>query len=108
MDSAQINPEPTSVLMYGMGSKNILDGLESLFNNNIFKGCIVVIMSVLLAFENQVHIFEKSVTFFSLLAITVALIFTELDSQPGITLLMVALTVISFNMNVMAKNSNKQ
>jgi hypothetical protein len=72
--------------------------LESVFNNKYSQIGIAAVISILLAFQKQIVLFEKKITFFILLSITVALVMTEARTNPGLVLLMMAMTVISFNL----------
>lgn len=74
--------------------------INSIYNNTWVKASVAVGLSLLLAFEHDLHIFAQKQMFLILLMITVALIFTEFTETPGLVLLMVALTMVSFSLAI--------
>lgn len=109
--STQINGpaiSPKLLELVGAGNLTIMETLEILYKSNYVKYTIAILLTLLLAFEHEVHVFSKPITFWSLLSLTIALITTELFHSPGFILLMLALTVISYNMSTSKLNKSSE
>ena len=99
---------PTLLELVGAGNVTIMETLEILYESIYVKYTIAVLLTLLLAFEHEVHVFSKPITFWILLFLTIALITTELFHSPGFILLMLGLTVISYNMSTSKLNKSSE
>jgi hypothetical protein len=96
----------TPFLLYGAGQISKADLFYQIYGSKWVQLAIALGLSLLLAFEHELHIFNQKQTFLALLAITVALVFLEYEESPGLVLLMAALTAISFQLAWTAPSSS--
>lgn len=84
--------------LYGSGKIGNNDLLAVFLQNKKIRWIIAILLCLLLAFEHKIHIFQLPLTFFILLGMTLAMVLVELDTNPGFVYLLLAMTVISFNL----------
>lgn len=93
-------------LLYGAGNISAMDLFNMVYGNKWVQTAIAFGLCLLLAFEQDLHVFSRRETFWILLVITVAMALTELSEKPGLVFLMMALTTISFNLVVNKEGSS--
>jgi len=81
-----------------------LDLLEMLYASIYVKYGIAFVLCIILAFAEELVLLKHPLVFVILMVLTLAMIYTELFHSPGLTLLLIALTLVSFNM---IKTTNK-
>ena len=69
-----------------------------LYDSNYTKYGMAFVLCIMLAFADEIQLLHNPTVFALLLLITIAMIYTELFHSPGLILLMIALTLLSFNM----------